>query len=176
MNKNVLKLAMTAGIVCLLLSVFAMESLGSDDNDDSEGTAASGGEGPELGYWSETYSYEGEMSGGPEFTCHKYHWMMQPGAVKVRGVLDWKDTLQDVDFAIGIGDCPDSGETVVEDSGGHVGNGEGHVEIETEDGEEALHVDEGEEVKWFAHINSDPITADCHYTIELTITYYGELE
>jgi hypothetical protein len=97
---------------------------------------------------------------------------LHSGAIELRAVLEWSRTRQDLDFAIGKGVCPDHGEIVAEDNGGFAGRGEGAVVLMVDD-EGILHVEEGGREEWFAHIVADPAAVNCHYTVTITIMYYG---
>jgi hypothetical protein len=120
-----------------------------------------------------TMEFEESITGGPEGTCHKYHWMMEPGAARVSVALKWRDTRQDLDISIGKGHCPDQGEVIEEDNDGRPGSGEGTVTLICED-PEILRVEPGEEQQWFVHIDADRLTVNCHYTVRATITYLVE--
>ncbi len=158
-------------VLGVIASAFAVIMLETSTDTSGKNKDKNNGDNPVMEYWNETYNYEDTYDLGDEH--HKHHWMLNDSAVKVTAVLKWEDTLQDLDFAIGKGDCPHHGETAAEDNNGSAGNGEGRVVLEVDD-PDILFVKEGSQEKWFAHIEADPAAVECHYSVEVRVSYARE--
>jgi hypothetical protein len=97
-------------------------------------------------------------------TDEKHHWDMPSGVLKVVATLTWYEEGWELDFSIGVGDCPHHGERK---NGSVEDDGEIVVEY-TDPGGEPL-----EEGEWFAHISTvnknEKRGESCDYIIKIVV-------
>ncbi len=114
------------------------------------------------------YDFSGTITGRD----HRKHYVdLAPNATSLQVVLKWEDTRQDLDLAIGKGECPHHGETVAEDNGGSLLSGEGEVTLTVTDGSILSVPENGSEEQWFIHIAADPGAYQCDYDIVALVAY-----
>jgi hypothetical protein len=100
-------------------------------------------------------------------THAKHHWNMPSNQSKVVAVLEWSDTSWDLEFAVGIGDCPDSGEAKASVTGST-----GLLEVEFVSDEDLS------QEQWFIHVACNNLDAhrgeSLSYSFTVTLYECGE--
>ena len=95
-------------------------------------------------------------------TDTKHHWDMTGEELVVIAVLNWDDQSFNLQFDIGTGECPHSGETKVADSGSS-----GQLMLRYDD---ELGLDE---MQWFAHVKclnpEENRGSSCCYTMQIVL-------
>jgi hypothetical protein len=96
-------------------------------------------------------------------TDTKHHWQMPTNQTIVIAVLNWNNPAFNMQFDIGTGTCPHSGETMATESGNT-----GQLVVRYDDLELGL-----DETQWFAHtktINIDELRGEtCEYTLQIML-------
>ena len=99
-------------------------------------------------------------------TDQKHHWDMEADTKKVVARLEWSDPSWELEFSIGTGECPDSGQAKESGSGDN-----GTIILKYSD-EEGL-----AEGQWFAHIRGLDKEShrgeECKYSLTITVFKCG---
>ena len=132
-----------------------------DGSGTCDGSCAEGGEGVQLDEGNSGTIHIPFVGSSLMDTDEKHHWDMPTGKSRVTATLTWSDTSWDLEFSIGVGECPHQGTAKAVDSGTS-----GSITVQFQQDP----LDEGQ---WFAHVrclNPDSHRGEsCDFTMEVLL-------